>query len=529
MNGPAFGRRLGILLIGLFGLVGGLGVAGAPRAAASPARLAQKVEGHLAAWRFAQAEALLTLLSTAFPDEPAVRRARAHLQYLRGEYAAAKKTLSRLPAALRAADPLARKVAAALSVTRGYVTRRDPSGHFVIRHPPGLEGVLVPYALQTLTRARRVLTTEWGLRSEGPVRVEILPGPEALARLSPLTEQDVRRTGTIALSRERKIMLVTPRALVTGYGWQDTLAHEYVHFLLEVKARHRVPLWLHEGLARYAQERWRQPFPEKLTPRQSHLLAEALAGGGLVPLTRMVPSFAKLKSAKEAALAYAQVYSMVLYLVRHHGQAGLRQVLSWMGKGADLDQALKRLTGTTLLPFVARWKRALAGQGLRRVKAYEVRGRRYRSAPGQRRDAALPRRPVARYRRLGALFRSRGRLGAATKAYRRALEQSDHTDGRVANTLARVLLHRGRAPQALRVVERVLPYNPERAALFVSAARAAIAQQKPRVAERMLWGANRIDPFDPEIHCRLAPLLAARKDSRTPRERRLCRRLRTRE
>jgi tetratricopeptide (TPR) repeat protein len=531
------------------------GVLGTPPARGSGLSLAREAEGHLAAWRFAQAEALLTLLAAAAPDDAAVLRARARLYYLRGDYETAHRLLERMPAAVRAADPRVRKVAAARAVTRGFVTRRDAAGHFEIRHPPGLEGLLVPYALQTLSQVRGVLARDWGLRPDGPVRVEILPGPEALAKLSPLTEQDVRRTGTIALSRERRIMLVTPRALLTGYGWQDTLAHEYVHYVLEVKARGRVPLWLHEGLARYAQERWREPFPKALTPRQAHLLAKALAGGGLVPLTRMVPSFAKLDSAQQAALAYAQVHSMVLYLVERHGQAGLKQILAALSAGADVDAALRRLTGVSLTPFVARWKRALAQQGLEPVQAYEVHGRRYRPArrpgatpapgvgaapgagaapgvgaapdPSPQPDTALPRQGVARYRRLGALLRSRGRLMAASKAYRRALAESDHTDGRVANTLARVLLRRGRAAEAQQVIERVLPYNPERAALYVAAARAAQARQKPALAERMLWAANRIDPFDPEIHCRLAPLLAARQDRRAPQERKACQRLET--
>ena len=494
--------------------------------ASSPAeRLAHEAEVRLAAWQFRRAEALLGLAGVAFPADPAVLRARARLRYLQGDYRAAQRLLARLPAPVRAADPRVKVVDAAVAVTHGFVTRRSPSGHFVFRYPPGREGLLVPYASQVLDQARAVLAKEWGLSPDGPVRVEILPGPEALARLSPLTEDDVRRTGTIALCRDRKIMAVTPRALVTGYNWQDTLAHEYVHYVLEVNARGRVPLWLHEGLARFAQERWRRPFPDRLTPLQSHLLAAGLAGPGLVPLSRMVPSFAKLKSSQEAALAYAQVASMVLYLTKRHGPAGVKRVLAGLASGLTLDQALRVVIGVDVNGFQARWRRWLGRQPLRRVASYDYLGHRYRPAPGKAPQGAVPRRPVARYRRLGAILRSRGRRRAAVVAYERAFRASDHSDGQVANTLARLLVRQGQAARARQVVARALPFNRELAALYVVGARAAEASKRTAEAERMLWGANRLDPFDPEIHCRLATLLAARKAPQAGHEQQLCRTL----
>ena len=54
-------------------------------------------------------------------------------------------------------------------------------------------------------------------------------------------------------------MAVTPRALLRGYPWRDTLAHEYVHLVISRLSHNRVPVWLHEGLAEHVQM-MQEPF-----------------------------------------------------------------------------------------------------------------------------------------------------------------------------------------------------------------------------------------------------------------------------
>ena len=41
--------------------------------------------------------------------------------------------------------------------------------------------------------------------------------------MSTLTEKEIETTGTIALCKYGKLMIVTPRATVFGYPWMDTL------------------------------------------------------------------------------------------------------------------------------------------------------------------------------------------------------------------------------------------------------------------------------------------------------------------
>ncbi|MDX9999946.1 MAG: hypothetical protein RBU30_01485, partial [Polyangia bacterium] len=58
-----------------------------PRASASGAtKLLVGVHERLSDWRIGEAEALLTLMTAVFPSHTEVRRARARLAYLQGEY-----------------------------------------------------------------------------------------------------------------------------------------------------------------------------------------------------------------------------------------------------------------------------------------------------------------------------------------------------------------------------------------------------------------------------------------------------------
>jgi len=491
--------------------------------AASPvvAGVARLAETWLRGWRFTEAEMLIGLLRVTAPNTREVVRVHARHLYLMGRYTAAQALLQRHLGPGVQSD-LAARVAAAVAVVEPMVTHRSASGSFLIRCPRGTDEILLLYAEAVLERSRVALRDELGLVSDGPVRVEILSGAEDLARVSPLRLEEVRRTGTTGLSQDHRIMLITPRAVATGYGWADTLAHEYVHYVLEVKARHRVPLWLHEGLARFLQQRWREPLPTALEPLQRHRLALGIRDRRLVSLRKMMPSFAKLKDHRQAALAYAQVASMILQLHRAHGSAGLRLLVEGLAAGLGIDLALRGVTGGNLAQFVARWKVRLVAQKLQPVPVYEPQPRQFKQSSGTR---PHKRTPFERFRRLGAILRGRARYGAAAVEYRKALAVVNGADADTANTLARVLLRLGKRSEAAQVITRALPYGDQVAALHVVAARAAEGLGKHRRAEEHLWRANYIDPFDPEIHCALSRLLTRRAAPEAARETAVCQQL----
>jgi hypothetical protein len=114
--------------------------------------------------------------------------------------------------------------------TKAYETFRYEN--FEVRYAPGDDEILVPYAIDTLKAATEALEAELGVKMVSPVRLEIYPDADSLSRVSTLSVEAIRTTGTIALSKWGRLMIASPRTLLRGYPWLDTIAHEYVHLLL---------------------------------------------------------------------------------------------------------------------------------------------------------------------------------------------------------------------------------------------------------------------------------------------------------
>src|SRR5690606_37337088 len=156
------------------------------------------------------------------------------------------------------------------------------------------DATIAELAGEVLDTAWEVIGTDLGLKPSDPIRVEILGAPSDLAKLSPLTEIEIENTGTIALSKYNKLMVVSPRATLFGYPWMDTLVHEYTHLIVSRIAHDSVPVWLQEGIARFEQTRWRRPPEVVLSATEQALLTAALRKGRLISLDEMHPSMAKL-------------------------------------------------------------------------------------------------------------------------------------------------------------------------------------------------------------------------------------------
>ena len=78
------------------------------------------------------------------------------------------------------------------------------------------------------------------------------------------------------MCKYNRLMFTSPRGLVRGYGWHDTVAHEFVHYYVTKYSANTVPIWLHEGIAKFQEIRWRSQPMRHLAPPQEDLLARSL-------------------------------------------------------------------------------------------------------------------------------------------------------------------------------------------------------------------------------------------------------------
>lgn len=534
-------RALKIAVLALALAAGSLAASAAPAHARRDATLTGdllRASRMLGASRYGEAAALISDLEKRAGDLAEVRWLRAEWLFHRGEYGAATAKLAGIPDdALQGSVGTTRRLASsAAELTKDFAEVHSPGGHFLIRYAPGADEVIAELAGEVLDAAWREIGEDLGLRPADPIRVELLGSPSDLAKLSPLTESEIETTGTIALSKYNKLMVVSPRATVFGYPWMDTLAHEYTHLLVSRLSGDNVPVWLHEGIARFEQTRWRSPPELELTASERLLLTTAIKKRRFIGLEEMHPSMAKLPSQEAAALAYAQVYTLVGFVQAKVGYAGLREILAAQENGKSAKRAVSDAFGVAWAELDKRWQRHLRTLDLstpRLVKARQIRFTRADKDKGKKGDAAAENagleQVAARSRkhaRLGGMLRSRHLMDAAAVEYEKALQLSPQ-DPFVTGKLARTLVELGRFDRAIELATPLahLDESDPVPAVTLGIAHAAKKQWKPAAAA--FEQALRTSPFDPTTRCGLAEVYRELSDPRLDREKRACTRLRS--
>jgi tetratricopeptide (TPR) repeat protein len=475
---------------------------------------------------------LLEPLGARFAEDADVQFELAVLRLHRGEYATAQEAIDRAIALAPRAPALAERrelralIASTSEATASFAEARSPDGRFIVRYAPGPDAVLVPYALDALVGADRALTAALGFRVPGPVRLEIFPTPRALSRVSSLSVADIERTGTVALCKWDRLMVTSPRALVRGYPWMDTIGHEYVHLVLARASKDRAPVWLQEGIAKFLEARWRgdPPAGAALEPASSALLFAAVRDDQLLPFDRLHPSIALLPSQEAAALAFAQVATFIESFVSRYGEAKLRDAIARVAAGVDARVALGAAVGKTFAQLEGDWRSDLRARPSPPADPPSVLALHFRRGGGEADESLDVAVDTARqHLRLGDLLWGRQRARAAAAEYAKA-HVAAPDDPIIASRLARAALAGGDARQAVDALTPAVARYPDQAPIQAVLGAARLALGDLPGARTALREALRINPFDPAPHCDLAR--ATDLDAERAREDAACRALR---
>ena len=494
---------------------------------ASPLRfLAESVEAQLDAWDVAGATKALDELVQARPDSPEAAYFRGRLLFEQGKYEEASKAYAE--AAERglgkgALESDARLAKAAAEETKGNEVFE--SAHFSIRTRPGKDTLLAPYALEALEKAYAGLTKDLGIEPAHKIRVEIYDSARSLAHVSPLTIEQIKGSGTIALCKYSRLMVTSPKALLRGYPWLDTVSHEFVHYLVTQKGRNAVPIWLQEGLAKFLETRWRGAPGMAVDEMSLALLQDAAKKGKLIPFAKMHPSIAMLPTQEQAALAFAEVEAAVRLLYQRGGQPALTELVSAMAAGMTDEEAVARAYGKSFEEFEADWSaevkkpraKAASQKAVRPVVAKrlvfkeDAKGR----AEPPPLDAAVEvpsDHEGKRAARLGEIFYGRRRWAAAAKEYARARQRLPRENPQIARRYAFAEMQMGRfaeAEEALRSATERDPDDEAAQALYARVLLKRGALDKARIA---LDNGIAVDPFDPDLHATYLEVAKGLKD-----------------
>lgn len=486
--------------------------------------------------RLDDAAALVADLHQRAPQVAEVRWLRARLAFLAGDYAAAVATLDGLAATEVDGEVGALRTLATRTrdLTAGFVKRDSAGGHFELAHAPGVDEVLVDLAGDALDAAWQRIGDDLGYKPTGKVRVEIFGAPADLAKVSPLTEQEIETTGTIALSKYEKLMLVSPRATLAGYPWLDALVHEYVHYVVAHASRDAIPVWLHEGLARFEQVRWRGEPSSALTAIEQQLLAGALKTRRLIELDAMHPSMAKLPSSEAAALAYAEVFTLVAWLHGQVGYPGLRRILTLTADGKSARRAIAEVVDRGWATVEKDWKAHLRTLDLsggkaplvKPAKAARIRFGKGGAASDNVGLEEISSAKARKFARLGGMLRARGLTAAAAIEYGKSLAAAGGTDPIVAGKLARVYVELGQYDRAVELAAPLAAIDEHDPVAAVTLGLARAGLRDPAGAAAAFERAVQVSPFDPAVRCGLADSYRELGDTRADRERAACQRLR---
>ncbi|AKF83810.1 hypothetical protein MFUL124B02_38115 [Myxococcus fulvus 124B02] len=403
--------------------------------------------------------------------------------------------------------------------------QRAESEHFIFLYPKGKEAVLVPYALETLEGIHRAMAEDLGWTPPGgKIRVEVVNNARELAKVSTLTEKQIRTTGTIAICKFNKLMVTSPKAVAQGYDWQDTLAHEYIHLVVSQMSRNTVPIWLHEGLAKFLESRWRGKAGLAMTPSTQALLGKRVKADKLIPFEKMHPSIALLPTAEDAATAFAEVFYAIDYVHQSKGAAGLRAVVQGLKAGQSDKKAVETAMGMPFGLFEKAWLSHIKKQPFpmelvprddRVVLKEDAKGKVKEDGEKKGREISfgdfneVQEVPARKFAHLGELLRERNRVKAAAEEYAKAHKLVGDKYESVSNKYALTLLELKRLDEAESVLRGSLRVHPGAPATNVHLGRILLHRKDYPKSKTAYLEALASDPFDPEIHVALTRIHGA--------------------
>lgn len=471
-------------------------------------------------WQFEDADEIAVQVQTLLQTESKARLKEQACYFLaqywfdKGEY---QKSFAQLDAAL-AVNPKSgediklfhQRVKRLSEIFSG--AQETQSRHFRLRWSDPRDQVLVKPGLLVLEQAFQALSRDFNFTpAGGKILVEIYPRLEDLAAGVGLEEKMLRDSGTVAICKFRRLMLVSPRCLLFGYDYQTTLSHELVHFFVYSRNGDTVPIWLHEGLARFEDQSYKNAAGQ-LDPVSKSLLISALQSNQLLTFSQMHPSFAQFKTPKQGQLAFAEVTTMVGFIRRQCGNDAWFKLLDLLKQGKNDKAALEQVCGQSFDALWAGWKQEIIAQNWKLIPGAEVlklefKEQSMKEGAEDETEPILEKDQTSEYIRLGDLLRDRGFFQAAAYEYQKAVALEPY-NSRALNKLGLCQVLAGNFKAALEPLTRLTETYPQYSTGFVNLGLAYSGLQDDARAMAAFERALELNPFNPMPYRKLVELYA---------------------
>jgi hypothetical protein len=226
----------------------------------------------------------------------------------------------------------------------GPAPERPAGGaQFRLRFDGSVNQPLGAAVIEALGAAHAEYSRRLGGAPGEPITVVLLTEEAFQAQRPPLWAAGVN-DGTIRVP-VRGLERVTPELITV-------LRHELAHSFVSARTGGNCPTWLQEGIAQWLEGG--EPG------RGDAALVPPARAGSLIPLISLEGPFQTLSDA-HAGQAYAQSLSVVAYLLRTRGEAGLTRLLSALGDGLPSEEALPVALALSYPELQKEWERSLLG------------------------------------------------------------------------------------------------------------------------------------------------------------------------
>ena len=455
-------------------------------------------------WDLASAEKLSEQLLKEYPESGDAHFLQARIEFMKGNYEQSWKILRQIGDNFTEVKEFKRHVDATRRASKNFISKE--SEHFIFRFEEGPDEILTHYAEEVLEKSYKALGKILNYYPKEKVLVEIYPDRKPFAQISPLTLKDILTSGTVALCKYNRIMMISPGSLVRGFNWMDTLSHEYVHYLLTKKSHNRLPLWMHEGIAKFLETQWRNE-KQYLSPIMETVLSNALKNDYRVPLEAMMPSLAKLKNAEDVQLAYAEVSSMMEYLASLKGPDIFANILMDLASGAEFEDVFFKHVGQDLTMFQKNWENWAKKLELKSIPGIKTLATEFKNRKGLEPEnkgyKTLGSKKAGDLTYLGDILKSRDHYKAAIVEYRKALDETSTHSPVLFNKLAATYLQTQKYNDAENLLKESLEFFPNFHTSLVNMGEVYFSNRKYETAQVYFEKAVRINPFNPFVHMRL--------------------------
>ena len=455
-------------------------------------------------WDITSAEKLSQQLLKKYPESGDAHFLQARIEFMKGNYERSWKILRLVGDNLKPVQEFKDHVNATRKASKNFISKETE--HFIFRFEEGPDEILIHYAEKALEASYQVLGKILNYYPEEKVLVEFYSDRKPFSKISPLTLKDILTSGTVALCKYNRIMMISPGSLVRGFNWLDTLSHEYVHYLLTKKSRNHLPLWMHEGIAKFLETQWRGE-KKYLSPIMETVLSNALKNNYRVELEDMMPSLAKLKNAEDVQLAYAEVSSMMEYLVSIKGQTIFSNILQELASNTEFEKTFIKHVGQNLENFQTDWGNWAKKLELQNIPGIEVLSTEFKNRKGLEPEnkgyKQLKSRTARNFTFLGDILKSRDHFQAATIEYKKALDDSSTHSPVLYNKLAGTYMQTHKYQEAETLLKESLAFFPNFHTTLTNLGELYFSNQDYQTARVYFEKAVRINPFNPFVHMRL--------------------------